>query len=153
MLSVLRALQRAGVRYVLVGELAEVLHGSPLLPLTASVSSVPQAGRRDGLMAAIAAGGGTGEPASATPAVDASMSPLGVLGMSLEVVPALAGTRGYDDLRRDAVPVRLGEDLEVIVAPLVDLVRIAEAAGDQARVPALRRTFELATDGPVARAA
>ena len=33
-LGVLRALQRAGVRYVLTGELAEVLHGSPLLPIT-----------------------------------------------------------------------------------------------------------------------
>jgi len=41
----------------------------------------------------------------------------------------------------------------VIAASLVDLLRIAEASEDQARVPALRRTLELATAPPTADAA
>jgi transcriptional regulator with XRE-family HTH domain len=150
----LRALKHAGVRYVLVGELAEVLHGSPLLPLTASVAIVPQAGQRDRITDAIASAGDSAPPASTTPEIDAPVSfVLDSLGTKLDVTPAPAGTRGYDDLRRDATPVRLDDDLEVMVASLVDLVRIAEASGDQARVPALRRTLDLATVGPAARAA
>jgi hypothetical protein len=50
--------------------------------------------------------------------------------------------------------IQLDKDLTVIVASLVDLVRIAEASEeDRARVPALRRTLELATTPPAARAA
>ena len=49
--------------------------------------------------------------------------------------------------------IQIGENLEVTVASLVDLVRIAEASDDRARVPALRRTLELATPPPAARAA
>jgi hypothetical protein len=48
---------------------------------------------------------------------------------------------------------QLGEDLAVVVASLVDLVRIAEASEDRARVPALRLTLELATAPPASRAA
>ncbi|MGB0093393.1 MAG: hypothetical protein WBP81_12800, partial [Solirubrobacteraceae bacterium] len=64
--------------------------------------------------------------------------------------PAPPGTQGYDDLRRDAVTIQLADDLEVTVASLVDLVRIAEASEDRARVPALRRTLDLATTPPTA---
>jgi len=73
---------------VLVGELAEVLHGSPLLPVNATVTIVPRAGQRERLSTAIP----------------------------------------------------LNDDIAVIVASLGDLVRIAEASDDRARVPALRRT-------------
>ncbi len=57
-LDVLRALERAAVRYVLTGELAEVLQGSPLLPVTGRVTIVPRAGQRERLGAAIVAVGG-----------------------------------------------------------------------------------------------
>ncbi len=71
----------------------------------------------------------------------------------LAIEPAPYGTQGYDDLGRDAIQVQLAEDLKVTVASLVDLVRIAEASGDRARLPALRRTLELATTPPATRAA
>lgn len=60
-------------------------------------------------------------------------------------MPAPAGTHGFEDLARDATPIVLDEGLTVVVASLVDLVRIAEASEDRARVPALRRTLERAT--------
>jgi hypothetical protein len=55
------------------------------------------------------------------------------------------GTRGFDDLRRDATRVQLGENLTVLVASLLDVIRSKEAAGrekDTAQLPLLRRTLE-----------
>ena len=152
-LGVLRALQRANVGYVLIGELAEVLHGSPLLPVTGTVTIVARAGQRDNINALLTAAGG--EPtASAPTTIDAPLSfSLEAYATELVLTPAPAGTQGYDDLRRDATRVELDEHLTVPVASLVDLVRIAEASGDQARLPALRRALELATATPAARAA
>jgi hypothetical protein len=62
----------------------------------------------------------------------------------LDILFEPAGTRGYDDLKRDAVEVRLG--VPVLVASLPDVIRMKEAAGrekDRAQLPALRRTLEL----------
>src|SRR5205807_2560681 len=70
-LGVLRALDRAAVRCVLIGELAEVLHCSPLLPVTGTVTIVPRAGQREQLHAAITAAAGKPIASSATPAIDA----------------------------------------------------------------------------------
>ena len=155
-LRVLWALEQAGVQYVLIGELAEVLHGSPLLPVSGRLEIVPRAGQRERLGAAIAAAGGRApDPApERTVAIDAPSSfPLAVPGTELVVNPAPPGTHGYEDLRHDLNTVRLEEDLDATVASLIDLVRIAEASEDRARVPALRRTLELAAPSLVARAA
>jgi transcriptional regulator with XRE-family HTH domain len=152
--GLLRALAGAAVEYVLVGEPAESLHGSPLLPVGGAVTIVPRAGQRERLEAVIAAGNGepTGPPGMAV--LDATVSfALGSYGVDLVVAPAPAGTHGYEDLRRDATPVRIDGDLTVMVTSLVDLVRIADASEDRGRVPALWRTLELASDPPAARAA
>ena len=153
-LGVLRALQEAGVRYVLTGELAEVLHGSPLLPITGTVTIVARAGQRNSITALITAADGQPTASPTRTSIDAPLSfSLEAYGTELVLTPAPAGTQGYDDLRRDATHVELDEDLTIPVASLVDLIRIADAAADQARVPALRRTLELAAAAPAARAA
>jgi hypothetical protein len=64
----------------------------------------------------------------------------------LDAVFVPAGTRGYDDLRRDAVELDFGDGLRVLVASIADVIRSKEAAGrvkDQAQLPALRQTLEL----------
>ena len=153
-LAVLRVLERAGVEYVLIGELAEVAHGSPLVPVSAIVAIVPRAGQRGPLAAAIDAAGGQQAAQSATSIIDAPVCfALDTYGVELVVEPAPAGTHGYEDLLRDATEVQLADDLAVRTASLVDLVRIAEASEDRARVPALRRTLELAAAPPAARVA
>jgi len=153
-LDILRALERAAVRYVLIGELAEVLQGSPLLPVTATVTIVPRAGQRERLGTAIAAAGGKPIASRAAPVIDTpARFAIEAHEAELAIEPAPHGTQGYDDLGRDAREVQLADDLEVTVASLVDLVRIAEASGDRARLPALRRTLELATTLPATRAA
>jgi len=154
-LGVLRALGRAHVEYVLIGELAEVLHGSPLLPVSGIVMIVARAGQRERLGAMIATAGGQPMAPLTTSLLDAPASfALEADGAELVIDPAPSGTQGYDDLHRSATRLHLGEDLEVTVASLVDLIRIAEASEDRARVPALRRTLELAATPPdAARAA
>ncbi len=155
-LGMVRALREAEVHYVLVGELAEVAHGSPLLPLAGRLEIVPRGGQRERLSAAITEAGGNpvATRSRATVAIDAPLAfALESPGTELVVHPAPAGTHGYEDLRRDAATIALDGDLEVPVASLVDLIRIVEASDDRARVPALRRTLELAIAPLAARAA
>jgi transcriptional regulator with XRE-family HTH domain len=153
-IGVLRALDRARVQYVLIGELAESLHGSPLLPVAGIVTIVPRAGQRERLSAVIDTTGGKPIASSAMEAIDAPAGfALEAHGTDLVIEPAPAGTSGYDDLRRDAVAIQLADDLHVTVASLVDLVRISEASEDRARVAALRSTLEHAAARPAARAA
>lgn len=152
-LGVLGALIVAGVRFVLIGEFAEVLHGSPLLPVAGTVTIAARAGERTTLQGAIAAAGGRAMGLSEVSIDAPARFALEAYQAELEIVPAPAGTHGYEDLRRDASPIRVTDELAVMVASLVDLVRIAEASQDRARVPALRRTLELATAWPIARAA
>lgn len=62
----------------------------------------------------------------------------------LDILFQPAGTRGYDDLRREALEITLG--VPVLVASLRDVIRMKEATGrekDQAQLPALRRTLEV----------
>jgi transcriptional regulator with XRE-family HTH domain len=144
-IGVLRALNAAGARYVLVGEVAEALHGSPLLTIGNTVTIVPRAGQHDRLAAAITAAAGQPSPGPADSVIDGSSHwTLDAYGAELVATPAPAATQGYDDLYRDANQLRVGDDVTVAVASLVDLVRIAEAGDGGARVPALRRTLELA---------
>jgi hypothetical protein len=63
----------------------------------------------------------------------------------LDVFFRPGGTNGFDDLRRDALEVRL-RGTPVRLASLRDLIRMKEATGreqDLAQLPALRRTLEL----------
>ena len=146
-LGVLRALQEAGIRYVLTGELAEVLHGSPLLPITGTArrsSRAPASATASRSLITAADGQPTASPTGDDDRAPLSFS-LETYGTELVLTPAPAGTQGYDDLRRDATHVELDEDLTIPVASLVDLIRIADASADQARAPALRRTLELAS--------
>ena len=146
--GILRTLEKTGVRYVLSGELAEVLRGSPLLPISATVTIVPRAGEREALSDAITAGRGRNASGSTNSFLDTvERWRLEAFGAELVVVPAPAGTHGYQDLYRDATQLHIDDDgLSVTVASLVDLVRIGEASNDRARMPALRRTLELTTD-------
>jgi transcriptional regulator with XRE-family HTH domain len=147
--GVLQALADANLAYVLAGEIAEVLHGSPLMPTAGVITIVPRAGERAHLDTVL-------DAMQASPLSERSERPidaperwqLATHGLELVITPAPAGTRGYDDLRRDAITTSLAENVRVEVASLVDLVRVAEASTDlhdRARVPALRATLELVT--------
>ena len=148
--EIFAVLQRHGVRYVLVGGLAAVLHGAA--HLTTDVDVVPEESpdnlRR--LSEALRELGArirvTGEPDGVP--FDASTESLARVRMwnlqtdegDLDIAFEPSGTHGYDDLVRDVVVMRV-RGLDVPVASLADVIRSKEAAGrerDRAVLPGLR---------------
>ncbi|MCC6930140.1 MAG: helix-turn-helix transcriptional regulator [Gemmatimonadaceae bacterium] len=155
-LELLSALERHRVRYVLVGGLAAVLHGAPML--TTDVDIAPEGGSDNLRRLALAlsevgaVARGHHDPRAWTPDLSASGLARAALhrfetrhgGLDLLFQPT--GTAGYDDLRQKALSVALG-DVTVTVASLSDVIRSKEAAGrgdDRVTVPMLRRLQRLA---------
>jgi hypothetical protein len=154
MLSVLRD---HGVRYVLVGGFAAVIHGSPYV--TVDVDVVPDRSEEnmrrlsDALRAMNAKIWTVSEPEGV---------PFGHNGRSLaennvwnlvtdhgrlDITFVPSGTTGYDDLSRDAVHLTI-LGVETDVASLADVIRSKEAADrgkDRLVLPVLRRILE---EGP-----
>jgi hypothetical protein len=149
-LAALRALDRRGVAYIVIGALGRVIQGSgehtdgmdivpslrePNLRRLALALDDLNARRRDGkplqLEQDLA-----GEPVLALD-TDAG---------ELKLVPEPAGTRGYDDLRRAASREPLGSGLRPAVASLGDHARMLAAHGrdqDTAPLRTVRRLIEL----------
>jgi len=152
--NILAVLDRRGVRYVLIGGLAAILHGAP--HVTTDVDVVPQESRDnlDRLSAALkelharirVAGEEAGVP------FDHSAKSLGRVRIwnlvtdqgNLDITFVPSGTSGYDDLARDAEEMTV-RGISVPVASLADVIRSKEAAGrerDRAVLPTLRRVLE-----------
>jgi hypothetical protein len=99
---VLQALAEANVAYVLIGEIAEVMHGSPLMPTVGVITIVPRAGERVRLDSALDLMQASPLSEPSKRAVDAPERwQLAIHGLELVIAPAPAGTQGHDDLRRD----------------------------------------------------
>jgi hypothetical protein len=148
--EILRVLDRHGVRYVLVGDLAAVLHGAA--HVTTDVDVVPEDAQAnlERLSAALrelnarirTTGEADGIPFdhSAESLTRVRVWNLQTSMGDLDITFQPSGTRGYDDLRRDVVTMDI-RGVEVPVASLADVVRSKEAAGrarDRAVLPALR---------------
>jgi hypothetical protein len=148
--AILEVLDRNDVHYVLVGGLAAVLHGA--VHVTTDVDIVPEEGRAnlERLSAALRELGArirvAGEPDGVPFDHGAdSLARVRIWNLTtalgdLDVTFEPSGTRGYDDLRRDAVTLAL-RNVPVPVASLADVIRSKEAAGrprDRAALPALR---------------
>ena len=153
--ELLRVLERHGVRYVVIGAQAAVIHGVPVITEDLDITPGKDGENLERLSRAL------GEleprlrtatdPESVTLHVEAGMlatadtwSLTTRLG-ELDLAFAPAGTGGYDDLRRGATLVDLGRGLTVQVAALADVIRSKEAAGrekDRAQLPLMRRTLE-----------
>jgi hypothetical protein len=149
--SILAALEREKVRYVVIGGLAAVLQGSPVF--TQDVDICP-ARDRDNLerlaraLASVQARIRTADAPDGLPfACDAAffervelvnlITPHGPVDVSF--VPS--GTAGYADLVVRARPLELKADLAPPIADLEDVIRSKEAANrpkDVAALPALR---------------
>jgi len=148
--EILEALDRHGVRYVLIGGLAAVLHGSA--HVTTDVDVVPEEALHnlERLSAALKELGArirvAGEPDgvpfdhSAESLARVRIWNLQTSKGDLDITFEPSGTRGYDDLQRDVVLMRV-RGIDVPVASLADVIRSKEAAGrerDRAVLPALR---------------
>lgn len=145
-LAILAALEEHRVSDVVVGELAGVLRGSG--GVADEVAIVPSLkpenlGRLQAALEAIVGEQADLEVADLQPGESASST---TRAGAIVVTPQPIGTRGYDDLRRAASREPIGSGVRPNVAPLGDLIRIADASPEpdvQAQTNTLRRVAEL----------
>jgi hypothetical protein len=151
--AIFRALAVHEVRYVLIGGLAATLHGSPLA--TGDVDICPEdspanLGRlADALRDMEAAiddgkGGTVAFPPDPVLLAQGRLWNLATAHGRLDISFEPSGTRGYDDLGRDAVTFEI-QGTPVRAASLADVIRSKEAAGrerDRRALPTLRRLLE-----------
>lgn len=146
--AILGELESSRVAYVLIGGLARVLQGSD--EDTQGVDLVPsqrpdnfeRLSRALAQMGAQPRDGGLLRLHTLSAPVVVLDSPAG----EVAVVTAPAGTRGYEDLRRKASRLHLGEGLRPRVAAAGDLVRMLEALARPEQAEAtrmMRRVVEL----------
>lgn len=154
--SILSALERHGVRYVVVGGIAAQIAGAPIV--TSDLDITPARDRENlvRLAAALTELGAQIVLEDAPPDLHISLDADTIAGFlslatstpygRLDIVLAPQGTRGYDDLARAATRELITEDgLRVVVAALADVIRSKAAAGrpkDHAQLPILRETLE-----------
>ncbi len=152
--SILRVLQQYEVEFVVVGMVAAIAHGSPLATRELDVTPSPAPENYERLASALIEldaklrmpdGTALELPIDARYlAGDTAWTLLTRFGV-LDLVYRPAGTRGFEDLRRQAVALDLGIGKPVLVASLIDVVRTKEASNrpkDEAVLPALRQTLE-----------
>ena len=156
--KMLSALAEEGVRFVLIGGMAAVLHGDVGVTVDLDVVPEREAANLERLTRALRRLGARirteGEPEGL--AFDCSaqffgnLSPDSIVNMTtesgdLDVTFCPSGTQGFPDLRRDAVEIEAAERLHILVASLADVIRSKEAAGrekDRLAVPRLRRLLD-----------
>ena len=158
--EILRILEKHRVQYVVIGGIAATLHGSP--HVTSDIDITPERGVKNlqRLSAALTELNARirveGEPQGFKFNHDVdSLSWMEVLNLitdwgALDLSFTPAGTRGYSDLRRDAVEIEV-MGVHTTVASLADVVRSKEAAGrpkDLLVLPTLRRLLEEPTRRP-----
>jgi hypothetical protein len=152
--AILEVLERHRVRYVLIGGFAATIHGSPYVTTDVDITPAASPDNLAQMSAALneleARIRVAGEPEGFKFSHDARSLAKGQIwnlttrfgDLDISLVPS--GTRGYDDLRRDAT------DLEILgvrvpVASLADIIRSKEAADrpkDRLVLPVLRRILE-----------
>lgn len=147
-------LDRHGVRYVLIGGLAAVLHGSPLPTLDVDICPSPESANLDRLAAALRemdarlrtpdTPEGVRFPCDAAFIGSVQLLNLVTRFGDLDLSFRPSGTEGFFDLSRAAVEVDI-RGHRVTVAALEDVIRSKEAANrpkDQRALPVLRQLLE-----------
>lgn len=155
LVEIFRALESREVEYVVIGAIAARIAGAPIV--TADLDITP-AMTRDNLERLSTAlndlgarlrtpddAAGIPFPIKARMLETADVWTLATRYGDLDLVFMPTGTRGYEDLRRDASRNAVGHDLTVLSASLRDVIRTKEATGrtkDQAQLPLLRETLD-----------
>jgi hypothetical protein len=149
--ALLQALERHRVTYLLIGGFARIVQGTE--EMTYGLDITPSLRERnlerlERALREVSAARADGRELSLDPTTLAAEpvheleTPYG----ELKLVPAPAGTRGYDDLRRAANREPLGRGVRPSVASIGDLARMVSALGEEERIPQLmqlRRLVEL----------
>jgi hypothetical protein len=154
-LKILGALERHRVRFILIGAAAARIAGAPVVTEDIDITPATDRANLERLAAALkelrtrlrspSDSSGVPFPLDADMLLTADMWTLTTSAGDLDICFTPSGTRGYGDLRREALRTRVGRGISVSVASLRDVIRSKEAAGrdkDLAQLPLLRRTLE-----------
>jgi hypothetical protein len=152
--EILRALEAHHVRYIVIGAIAAIAAGAPVMTTDLDITAdrvrenLERLARAlDDLKARLRSHSdpeGVAFPVDADMLESADSWTLLTRAGNLDVVFSPAGTRGYADLRRDATRERIA-GVAALVASLADVIRCKEAAGrpkDLMQLPILRQTLE-----------
>lgn len=152
--EIFACLDRHSVRYVLIGGLAAVLHGSPLPTLDADICPSRDAGNLSRLASALDeldarirsadTPEGVPFPRDATFLAGLELLNLVTRAGDLDVAFVPAGGATYDELAPRALSVRI-RNVTIAVAALEDIIRSKEAANrpkDQRSLPLLRQLLD-----------
>jgi predicted nucleotidyltransferase len=150
-LALLRALNDHQVNFIVIGGICAVLHGAPVNTFDLDVVHSRQATNIEHLMAALRALGAyyrTHPEKKLRPQASHLSSPGHQLLMTrfgpLDVLGAVAGGRGYEELLPHSTEMSLGGNVKARILNLETLIEIKEATGgekDVAVLPLLRRTL------------
>lgn len=151
---ILAALEAENVRYVVIGGTAAVIRGAPYATFDLDITPARDAGNLDRLAAALARLGARvyGMPDDVADLfqldgktlANGSTWKFSTTHGELDIAMDPDGTRGYDDLKRDASVARVA-GLDIPVASLADIVRSKAAANrdkDRLQLPLLRQALE-----------
>ena len=154
----LAALHAAGVRFVLIGGMAAVLHGDVGVTVDIDVAPANDPDNLERLAAALRAldariradGAPEGLPFDCSAGFLRDAGPDALLSLTtkagaLDLAFSPAGTTGYDDLKRDAVTMEPAEGFSILVASLADVIRSKSAADrekDRQALPRLRALLD-----------
>jgi len=152
--QILRALEAHHVRYVVIGAIAAIAAGAPIL--TTDIDVAPSRSREnlerlalalrdlDAKLRSASAPDGVAFPIEAEMLATADSWTLTTRAGDVDLMFLPSGTQGYDDLRSGASRERIA-GVTVSVAALADVIRSKEAANrekDNMQLPILRRTLE-----------
>ncbi len=154
----LGALHAAGVRFVLIGGMAAVLHGDTGFTLDLDLVPDRESENLERLARALrslgarirAANAPQGLPFDCSAAYFRNLPADAIVNLTteagdLDVAFQPSGTGGYPDLRRDAATIEIAEGIEIRVASLGDVIRSKAAADrekDRQALPRLRQLLE-----------
>ena len=154
----LAALHDTGVRFVLIGGMAAVLHGDVGVTVDIDIAPAYDPDNLERLAAALRAldariradGAPQGLPFDCSAGFLRNAGPDAILSLTtragaLDVAFTPAGTNGYHDLKRDAVAMEPAEGFSILVASLADVIRSKSAADrekDRRALPRLQALLE-----------
>lgn len=155
--EILAALAAQNVRFVLIGGMAAILHGDAGVTVDLDIVPAGDAENLDRLAAALRGlnarirteGEPNGLPFDCSATFLSNLGPDALLNLTtcagdMDIVLMPAGTRGFNDLRQDAVAIDTA-GIMLLVASLPDIIRSKAAADrdkDRQALPRLRALLE-----------
>ena len=154
--TLLATLQQEGVHFVLIGGMAAVLHGDVGVTVDVDIAPARDADNLERLAAALRSLDARirteavpdGLVFDCSPAFFGNLGPETILNLmtragALDIAFVPAGTTGYGDLKRDAIPLETSSGVFTLVASLADVIRSKSAADREKDRRALPRLYSL----------